>query len=99
MKPVVFDGIVYVLIQCLLVLSTQFGTDEAAKYISPVTLFWLKIGIAEGAAAVLAIKLFRSETYARYKANGGSNGNGNGKTLPLPDVPPLAAVKPPPIAP
>lgn len=62
----VFDGIIYVLVQMLTVLSTQFGTDEAAKYIAPTELFWIKIVIGEVAAGCLAIKMFRSTTFADH---------------------------------
>ena len=65
----VFDGIIYVMVQMLTVLSTQFGTDEAAKYIEPTMLFWIKIVIGELAAGALAVKMFRSTTFADYLKN------------------------------
>ena len=65
-SPVFLDGTIYVLIQMLTVLSTQFGTDEAAKYISATPLFWIKIVIGELAAGALAVKMFRSQSYADH---------------------------------
>lgn len=73
----ILDGIIYVLIQMLTVLSTQFGTDETAKYVDPVSLFWIKVIIGELSAGVLALKMYRSESYSNWK-NKLRNGNGNG---------------------
>jgi len=76
--PVFLDGSVYVAVQLLTVLSTQFGTDEAAKYIEPETLFWIKIFIGEAAAGFLAIKMFRSTAFAEHQADKKkAEGNGN----------------------
>lgn len=67
MPPVVIDGATIILIQMLTVLSTQLGTDEAAKYIAPVPLFWIKVVTGELAAGLLALKMFRSTGYAAYQ--------------------------------
>lgn len=64
--PVFIDGFVYVMVQMLTVLSTQFGTDEAAKYVSAAPLFWMKIVIGELAAGFLAVKMYRSTSYADH---------------------------------
>lgn len=66
--PGVFtDGFIVVMIQMLTFLSTSFGTDEAAKYISPVVLFWTKVAIGELASMFLAIKMFRSTAFAAHQ--------------------------------
>lgn len=71
--PVFIDGFIYVCIQMLTVLSTQIGTDESAKYVSPTALFWSKLVIGELAAGFLAVKMYRSTQYSehlREKKNG-----------------------------
>lgn len=65
--PVFIDGFIYVCIQMLTVLSTQIGSDEAAKWISPAALFWIKITVGELAAGFLAIKMYRSTSYAEHR--------------------------------
>lgn len=79
--PVFIDGATFVAIQMLTFLSAAFGTDEAAKYITPVPLFWIKIIVGEMASGFLALKMFRSTSYAESKrdeqnknSNGGSTG-------------------------
>ncbi len=64
---VVIDGALYVMVQMLTVLSTQFATDESAKYIDPTLLFWVKIIIGELAAGTLALKMFRSTSYGDHQ--------------------------------
>lgn len=66
--PVMIDGATFVLIQMLTFLTACFGGDEAAKYISPQTLFWLKLAVGESACGFLALKMFRSTAYADAKA-------------------------------
>lgn len=63
--PVFVDGAAFVLIQMLTFLTAAFGGDEAAKYISPKTLFWLKLIVGELAAGFLAFKMFRSTAYSQ----------------------------------
>lgn len=50
------------------------GTDEAAKFIEPATLFWLRglVGIVD--AVALALKGFTSQTFADWSSKR-SNGN------------------------
>lgn len=71
----ILDAIVYVSIAVLTALNTQIGTDEAAKYIDPVTLFWVKIVAGCSTAGFLALKMFRSETFSKWK----QERNGNAK--------------------
>lgn len=66
-SPMFIDGFIYVCIQILTVLSTQIGTDEAAKYITPTLLFWIKILVGELAAGFLAVKMYRSTQYADHQ--------------------------------
>ena len=62
------DGTLYLLVALFGYLQTAFGTDEAAKYISPAPLFWIKTGIGALAASVLSLKLFRSTAFAEHQA-------------------------------
>lgn len=66
--PAVFlDGLIYVLLALFTFLQTQFAGDEAAKYITPQTLFWTKLTIGSFATIALALKLFRSTSYADHQ--------------------------------
>lgn len=67
LQPVIFDGVIYFLIALFGYLSTAFGSDEAAKYVTPIVLFWTKTIIGSLAAGTLAIKLYRSTTFAEYR--------------------------------
>jgi hypothetical protein len=64
LTPVVFDGAIYVSLALFTFLQTQLGGDKAAKYIAPVLLFWCKLVIGSFAACALAIKMYRSTSYA-----------------------------------
>lgn len=84
----ILDAIIYISIAVTGYLMTQWGSDEAGKFISLQSLFWLKTGTGCVSAGSLALKMFRSTTYAdaKAKANGKENGyekvNGNGGGLP-----------------
>ena len=75
MKPsgMFIDGATYVLIAFCTAMSAAFGTDEAAKYISPVWLFWLRLIFNSFGASLLALKMYRSTGFADHKAK--QNGN------------------------
>lgn len=60
------DGATYVLIALFGALSSTMGSDEAAKWVEPSTLFWIRTGCTIGGASVLAIKLFRSTSFANH---------------------------------
>jgi hypothetical protein len=78
LQPVVFDGIVYFAIAVFGYLNTSFGSDEAAKYISPLALFWLRESCGAIAAGALALKMYRSTTFAEYRqAKNGSYHTGD----------------------
>jgi hypothetical protein len=68
--PSVFiDGLLYVLILWFGFNQVYFGGDEAAKYISANTKFWLNWGIGSGASIVGGLKAFRSNTFAEHQAS------------------------------
>lgn len=66
--PVFIDGLLYALVAMFGFLQTQFGSDDAAKFISPQVLFWIKTVVGAMAAMALSIKLYRSTAFADHQA-------------------------------
>lgn len=67
--PAVFtDGLVYVLLAWCGAWGAVFASDEAAKYLAPQLLFWIKSMCATSGAALLSIKMFRSTSFADHQA-------------------------------
>ena len=66
--PMFLDGMLYCLISYFTVWVNTISSEDAAKYIEPQTLFYLKAHLSSIAQAFLAIKLFRSTSYADHKA-------------------------------
>jgi hypothetical protein len=54
------DCALYIGIAVLSFAIGHFSSDDAAKYIAPSELFWLKGGFGAAAALVLAWKMYRS---------------------------------------
>lgn len=65
--PVFIDGLTYVLIAFFGAWAATFSTEEAAKYISPQVLFWLRAVCASSGATLLAMKMFRSTSYSDHQ--------------------------------
>ncbi len=63
-RPVHIDGAIFVAIAVTMAMAQTFGSDEAAKYISQETLWYLKNIVGWGSAGFLAVKMFRSQAYA-----------------------------------
>ena len=63
MRPVHVDGLIYVLIAFFGAIASALGSDDAAKYIMPATLWYAKNICTAVAAALLALKMYRSTTY------------------------------------
>ena len=72
--PLLIDGTLYVSASLFAFLVSQFGTDEAAKFLAPTTLFWTKVICGSLGNAALNLKMFRSTAFADYQA-GKKNGN------------------------
>lgn len=51
-------------ITALMAMNGTFGGDEAAKYIDPKVLFWLKSVAGWGALTLQVLKSFRSTSFA-----------------------------------
>lgn len=68
-SPAFLDGSTYVLLGITGFLLVYLGTDEAAKYVAPGTLFWLICVIGAMNAGLLALKMFRNTGYAKHVAD------------------------------
>jgi hypothetical protein len=64
---VVIDGGIYVAVAMCLAAQTGFGDDEAAKFISPAVLFWIKKTLAIVGGGIFALKLYRSTAYGDHQ--------------------------------
>jgi len=79
MRPVLFDGTIYVAIAMFGSIAAALSADDAAKYISAITLWYARNVCTMFAAGLLALKMYRSTSYSTFveerKANGGGTGN------------------------
>jgi len=64
--PVFIDGTLYVLIAVFGTVQSMFTTEEAYKYVPPYVLFWGKSVLGTMLAAVSALKMFRSTSFAEH---------------------------------
>jgi hypothetical protein len=90
MTPVFIDGATYVAIALFTALATSFGSDEAAKYVCPQALFWIRLACGAISASLLALKMYRSTAFAEAVAEK-KNGTGHG----APPAPPATPTSPP----
>jgi hypothetical protein len=74
-SPVFVDGLLYVLIAIVGATSAVLTSDDAAKYISPTLLFWLKSFFQLFGAGLLAMKMFRSTSFAEHVEKKKRNGD------------------------
>ncbi len=66
--PAVFiDGTLYVSVGLFTFLVAGFSSDDAAKWISAHTLFWLKLSVGAVGNIALNLKMFRSTTFAEHQ--------------------------------
>lgn len=61
------DCVLYAAIAWFLFSQSYLSGDEAAKYISPLWKFWINYAIGSGGALTGAIKMFRSNTFAKHQ--------------------------------
>lgn len=64
--PVFVDGGLYAMSAVFIFLQTAFGNDEAAKYVHETMLFWMRVFTGAMAQFFLALKMFRSNSYAQH---------------------------------
>jgi len=65
--PVVVDGTLYLLVAVLGWQMGMLSSDDASKYVSPQVLFWMKFSLGGISAGLLALKMFRSNSYSDSK--------------------------------
>jgi hypothetical protein len=73
MKPVTFDGWIFCTMGGLAALQIMLGGDEAAKHVNEALLFWVKGFVNVSQAFLIALKAYRSMSFAQYKLNGGAD--------------------------
>lgn len=61
------DGLIYVLIAVFTAIGASLNSDEAAKYISADWLFYFRSTTGWTAAGLLALKMYRSNSFAEYQ--------------------------------
>jgi len=62
----VLDALLYILLAILPASVAVFASDEAAKYIAPQNLFWIKNAISILGVAFGSLKAFRSMAWAQH---------------------------------
>jgi len=65
LRPVHVDGLIFVMIAFFGAVASALSGDDAAKYIGPATLWYAKNICTAVAAALLALKMYRSTTYSK----------------------------------
>ena len=69
LHPSTIDGSLYVGIAVFGAIIACINTDEAAKYLQPEILFWLRTTCSVCSASLLALKMYRSTGYAQSKVD------------------------------
>lgn len=69
LKPVVIDGILYVLIALFGGMEATFTSDEAFKYLNVYFIYYSKTVVIWLLEVVTAVKMFRSTSYGDHVAN------------------------------
>ena len=64
-----FDGWLYAMVAVFGFLTGAFGTDEAKSLLSANHLFWIKTFCGAMSAGALAVKMYRSTTFAQAKSD------------------------------
>ena len=65
-SSVFLDGLLYIGIAMMGFCISFFASDDATMFIKPTALFWLKGTFGCGSAGLLALKLYRSTSYAHH---------------------------------
>lgn len=58
------DAVLYLLVAVFAAITAGLGTDDAAKYIAPATLWYARNVASVLGAGVLALKMYRSTSFA-----------------------------------
>lgn len=65
--PMWLDGLLYLALAVLTQMQNDFSADDVLLYVGPVLLFWLKKSIGWAVAGALAVKLYRSRSFADHQ--------------------------------
>lgn len=76
-SPVFIDGLTYVLIAFFSAVTAVLSSDDAANFLTPIVLFWSKSVCQAIGAALLALKMFRSTSFAEHVEQKKKNGDTN----------------------
>jgi len=72
-KPVMVDGMLYVLIALFGAMEAIFNADDAYKYFNPYVLYFSKCTVVCALSVVSALKMFRSTSYGDHLASKASS--------------------------
>jgi len=72
LKPVHLDGMLYILIAVFAAMQITLTSDEVYKYANPYFVFYTKAVVGCCGAAVGALKMFRSNSYAEHRKETGN---------------------------
>ncbi len=61
------DAVLYVLVAMFAAMNSSLGGDESAKMIPPEILYWAKFIVTAAGSGALALKMFRSTSFADSK--------------------------------
>jgi hypothetical protein len=89
-----FDGYLYATIAVSGSIAASLSTDEAFNLFAGPTLFWGKAIIGSLGAGALAVKMYRSTTFAQIKADATPDSTVITETKKQSDPPVLATVNP-----
>ncbi len=65
--PMFLDGLIYVFLAIFAFMQIAIASDEAAKYIAPMAIFYFKFILGTTNAGLLATKMYRSTAFADHK--------------------------------
>lgn len=89
-KPVVIDGLLYVIIAVCGTITAIMTSDEIYKYMNPYFVFYVKATNEVFAAGATALKMYRSTSYSDHQAAKKAANDlqtGNTETLKKSDIP------------
>jgi len=89
-----FDAYLYATIAVAGSITVSLGTDEAYNLFAPQTLFWSKSIMGAISAGALAIKMYRSTTYAKSQTDSAEGIVINASPKSKPITPETPAVEP-----
>lgn len=74
-SPASIDAWLIVFCASFVFMQGYLSSDDSYKYCNAIALFWIKFLVGSLAASCLALKSFRSTSYAESRKNGNGNGH------------------------